>query len=201
MGAWTYVGLFSLWLVIPFMGVKSWTTLLSFYALLGLGAASAWLGSRHKSGRSSMVMTWSITILVVLAFTRLFGPFVLTPVVACAALMSISSAPPLQNWRLVAWAFVASALPFVLEWLGLVPRSYFVQDGALISVSGIFDMKHAFDEGVVVAIQIASVVAAAIVAIGLSRRRIVMQREMVIRSWHLRQLLPRNWSSRRPTRR
>jgi hypothetical protein len=102
-GAWTYLSLFLFWIVIPFMDVKSWTALLAFYALLGLGAALAWRNSLR--GYSSMPVTLVMTMLVALMFTRISGPFILTPVVICACLMQLAAIRTIAErlWLVVLW--------------------------------------------------------------------------------------------------
>ena len=189
-GAFTYLSLFALWLVIPFLHVKDWVSLIAFFALLALAATASSLATRNRTGRSSVAVTWVITTSVVLAFSRVAGPFMLTPIVVVVTMMSIVAVPAFRGRLLVVWAALAALLPVVLEWTGLIARTYHVEHGAVVTVSALFDMRSGFDEGTLVVTNVLFMMTAALVAIGLNRSRFSAQRELQIRAWHLRQLLP-----------
>ena len=55
-------------------------------------------------------------------FSRLLGPFVLTPTLICAILLSATTVPWLNDrpWAVILGTLVMVMLPFVLEWLGCV---------------------------------------------------------------------------------
>ena len=186
-GALTYLSLFVLWAFVPFLEIKSWSTLLGFYALLTLGAAVSWRNS--KRGRTSLPVTFVINAMVALMFTRVLGPFVLTPIVICACLMQIAAMQYANQrlWLVLAWTSVAAFGPFLLEWFDAINASYEVRGGALISMSDMFVVNN---EGILVATNTLFLLAAAAVAIFLSRRRISAQKQLQVQAWHLRQLLP-----------
>jgi len=189
-GAWTYLSLFVFWLVIPFMDVKSWTALITFYGLLGMGAAIAWRNSMR--GYSSMPVTLVMTTLVALMFTRISGPFILTPVVICASLMQLAATRQIAErlWIIVVWVCVAVLLPFLLEWFHVIDSTYQVHKGVIVSTSRIFDMRTGLDEATLVLANFLFILAAAVVGVFISRRRMTAQRQLQIQAWHLRQLLP-----------
>ncbi|HEX5061504.1 MAG TPA: serine/threonine-protein kinase, partial [Kofleriaceae bacterium] len=201
--ALTYASLFLFWLVIPFLGVKSWITLIAFYGLLAFCGVLAWGNSRR--GHSSLPVTVVTTILVVLMFTRVSGPFIVTPIVICAALMQLAATRAFNErlWLVLAWTLVAVMLPFILEWVGVLNPTYAVTGGVVVSASDIFDMRHFGDEVALVAGNLAFVVAAAFVAVYLNRRRFSAQRQLQIQAWHLRQLLPtaKRWQTQPKGRR
>jgi hypothetical protein len=197
-GMWAYLSLFVFWAAIPFMHIKSWTALVSFYALLGLGAVVAWRNSQR--GHFSIAVTLAITLLVCVGFTRVSGPFMLTPIVTCAALMQLSAIRQLNSRMpiIVAWTVVAVMLPLVLEWTGVVERNNGISQGAVFSASEIFDMEGSFDELALVVANLIFTVFAGFVAVYITRRRMDAQRAMTIQAWHLRQLLPneKRWQTR-----
>jgi serine/threonine-protein kinase len=196
-GAWTYMALFVFWLAIPFMNVKSWTALIGFYGLLGLGAAVAWRNSVR--GHSNMVVALVMTGLVSVMFTRVSGPFILTPIVICAALIQIAAMPRvnMRLWLVLGWTVTVVMLPFVLEWAGVINQSYGVGHGVVASFSDIFDVQSSFDEIALVSGNLIFLLAAASAAVYINRRRFSAQRQLQIQAWHLRQLLP-TASSRKP---
>jgi eukaryotic-like serine/threonine-protein kinase len=190
-GAWTYLSLFIFWAAIPFMYVKSWASLLAFYGLLALGAAISWRNSNR--GYSSTVVTLTVTALVTVMFTRISGPFILTPIVICAALMQLTAMRMIVD-RLalvVGWTIVVVMLPLVLEWTDVINDSYAIGGGVVASFSDIFEMRHrTFDEAVLVGSNLIFLIATAVAAVYMSRRRQSAQRQLQIQAWHLRQLLP-----------
>jgi hypothetical protein len=132
-------------------------------------------------------------------FTRISGPFILTPVVICAALMQLAAIRYVAErlWIIVVWATVAVLLPFVLEWTNVIDPTYEVKRGFIISTSRIFDMRTGIDEATLVISNLLFIVAAGMVAAFISRRRMTAQRQLQIQAWHLRQLLPtaRRWQT------
>jgi serine/threonine-protein kinase len=186
----TYFGLFVLWLAVPFMEVKSWTTLIAFYCLLGLGSAIAYLNS--KRGFSNPMVILVVTGLIVLVFTRITGPFILTPIVVCGALIQMAAIPALVRnlWLIVGWTAAVAVAPVILESAGLINASYEVRDGAVVSYSDVFDMHSSIDQAVLVAANVAFLIAIALASLFMSRSRFAAQRKLEMQTWHLRQLLP-----------
>ncbi|HEY5948647.1 MAG TPA: serine/threonine-protein kinase [Kofleriaceae bacterium] len=187
---WTYVSLFALWLAIPFMAVKSWTALLAFYGLLGLGALLSY--RNYRRGDSSAALTLVVTGLIALLFTRISGPFVLTPIVIGGVLIQLAATRWINErlWLVVGWTVFVALLPIVLEWAGLIHQSYAVVGGVVVSFSDVFDMSRSFDEAALVIANLVFLIALAVGAVYISRRRFAAQRQLEIQAWHLRQLLP-----------
>ena len=194
---WTYAGLLACWALVPFLKVKNWTELLAFTGLLMLGLFQSARVAATPTGRSPLPITLTIVTGVVVGFSRIAGPFILTPIVVCSILMSISAIPKLHTWRLAVWALVATLLPFVLEWTGLVQQTYKVVGGALVTTSEIFDFRDGFDGAFLVGADVAFVIAACVVAIAITRKRVSIQRELHVRAWHLRHLLPKDMKTRK----
>ncbi len=189
--AYAYLGLFVFWIAIPFLEVKSWVTLLSFYGLIVVGALVSWRNARR--GTSNLVVTVTVTTLVMLMFTRVSGPFILTPIVICACLMQLAATRSFNKrlWLMLTWTIAAVMLPFVLEWTGVIHSTYAVTSGFVVSTSDVFDMRHSIDEVVLVCANLVFIVAAALVAVYLNRRRFAAERQLQVQAWHLRQLLPK----------
>jgi serine/threonine-protein kinase len=189
-GMWTYLALFSFWLAVPFMQVKSWGVLVGFYALLAMGAVISWRNSRR--GYSSVPVTLVITGLLAIVFTRISGPFILTPIVICAALMQLSAIRFIADrlWISLVWCVLVVLSPFVFEWTGLMNETYAVGRGAIVGVSDVFDMRGSIDEVILVTANFVFLAAAGTVAVFISRRRLSAQRQLQVQAWHLHQLLP-----------
>ena len=108
-------------------------------------------------------------------------------------------------WLVLGWTIAVAMLPLVLEWTGVMNESYAVSHGAVVSFSDIFDMHTTFDKATLIATNLLFLIAAALIAVFLSRRRLDAQRQLQIQAWHLRQLLPsssKRWQTQlRPSRR
>ncbi len=189
-GMWTYLSLFVFWLAIPFLNVKSWGALVAFYALLTLGAGISWRNSLR--GYSSVPVTLVMTAVIPIVFTRFSGPFILTPILICAALMQLAAIRYVADrlWIAITWCAFVVLLPFVLEWTGVLHQTYAVGHGAIVGVSDVFDMRGRIDEVVLVTSNFVFLVAAGVVAVFISRRRLSAQRQLQVQAWHLHQLLP-----------
>jgi serine/threonine-protein kinase len=189
-GMWAYLSLFLFWAVIPFLDIKSWTVLLSFYGCIAIGAGVALRNSFR--GNVTLPTTMVVLGLVCVMFTRMSGPFILTPIVICAALMQLTSMSAVAErlWLVVGWTLAVVLLPFVLEWTDVLPRTYGVTGGVVVSASDVFDMRGSLDETVLFAANLFFLVATAFVGTFLARRWSRAQRQIQIQAWHLRQLLP-----------
>jgi serine/threonine-protein kinase len=188
---WSIVALFGFWGVIPFLAVKSWSALIGFYGLMTLGLLLSW--RVMHTGRTHIVATLVFMTMAMLAFTRIVGPFVLTPTVACAILISATAIPELAGrpWLILGWSIGAMVLPLVLEWADVIGRTWTVENGVLISGSDIFEMRgNATQEVTLIVANIVFVAVTGMVCYAINQQRRHAQRQLHIQAWHLRQLLP-----------
>ena len=197
-GMYTYLSLFVFWVAIPFLDVKSWPSLISFYALLALGAVISWRNSLR--GHSNIPLLLVTTAVIPILFTRMSGPFILTPIMICAAQMQLANVRYIAErwWILLAWCLVVVMTPFLLEWVGVFEPSYRVGGGIVASISNVFDMHSMVDETFLLLGNAVFITAAGGVAWFISRRRLALQQQQAVQAWHLRQLLPtaKSWQTR-----
>jgi serine/threonine-protein kinase len=192
-GMFTYLSLFAFWIAIPFMQVKSWPALLSFYALLSLGSIMSWRNSVR--GKSHIPLLLVVTAIIPILFTRMSGPFILTPIIICAAQMQLANVRYVAErwWVLLVWCVVVVMMPFVLEWTGIFEATYAVGGGGtdgVMSNSNVFDMRTKLDETFLLLGNLMFITTAGGVAWFISRRRLELQHQQSVQAWHLRQLLP-----------
>ena len=192
-----YLSIFTLLPLALLLEIKSYRLLFGFYALIAIGALFSW---RHaQRGRASIPVILVSNIALALLFTRIAGPFILTPLFICGVLVSITSNPWLikRMWAVIAWTTIAVMLPIVLERVGLLNLSWSIGDGAMLVVS---DMFHTYGRAEEVALVIANLsftVTVGLVALSIARGRSTAQRALLVQAWHLRQLLPtaRRWAT------
>jgi hypothetical protein len=132
--------------------------------------------------------------------SRLAGPFMITPIVILAMLLSFASNPTLlaRPKLYVGWAVVAVMLPIVLELTDLLPRSWWISEGLIKTRSDFFTLHGATDELALIVANLGFLLIAGLFAFSISAGRRRAERELQVQAWHLRQLLPkgRNWTTR-----
>jgi serine/threonine-protein kinase len=197
----TTASLFGFWAVIPFMSVTNWSNLFAFYGLVCLGVVASLAVAR--SGRSRPVPTLALTGMLVLAFTRVAGPFVLTPTVACACVLAMSAMPETRGkpWLIVGIVVGAIGLGFLLEYFNVIDQTYVIRDGYLVTASDIFAMRtKTLDKAVLIIANLLFVALVGWLAYSLNDRRVRAQRQLHVQAWHLRQLIPTTKSTRFTTK-
>jgi len=185
-----YVSPFVLWPVIPFMHVKSWEWLGTFYFMLAaVAAVSLFMGRR--SGHVNLPFLLVANLVTVVLWSRLAGPFVLTPALLCGLMLAFASNREMiaRPWLLLSWGAVAIFLPFVLEWIGLLERTWYMTDTGLVSRSMMFGAGGAELVTMILANAVFVLVVGSF-ASHLRRNLSRAQRDLHVQAWHLRQLLP-----------
>jgi hypothetical protein len=123
----------------------------------------------------------------------LLGPFLITPIVLCAILLSATSTPWLNRrlWAILLWTIVASVLPIALEYAGLLSPSFTLTPAGIVSHGAVFDPTRMMPELIVLG-HVAAICLVAVYARGLGRDRSDAQRRLFLQAWHLRHLLPKS---------
>ena len=182
----------------PFLSllvVANWLPLVGVYAAITLLTVLAVINWRV---RRVPIVLWLLGNLVACAvFTRLTGPYVLTPVLICSILMSASAQPWLNDrpWLLVIIAAIAVALPFALEEVGWFARSWAMTAQGVVSSGTIF-LRDKANAWPLFWSNLLIVVLVSHYARGISRDRRIAQRALIIQTWQLRHLLPKQASER-----
>jgi hypothetical protein len=145
-----------------------------------------------RSGRPSLAIALGINFAASLVFTRVAGPFVLTPLVTCSMLVALTAIPSLNQraWLAMAWMVATVMAPILLEWAGVLPTTWWIGDGSMTIVSDLVHTHGRFDE---LALVFGNLVFALVVAwllVVINRRQRLGQRQLFVLAWHLRQLLP-----------
>ena len=173
--------------------VKNGTLVAAFYGTVAICVLVALEAAR--TGRVSIVVILVVNLVLAMMFTRIVGPFILTPLAISCILVGLTSIRRINArlWLLIAWTCVAVLLPIVLEWVGALPRTWQIKEGATVITSSAFESHGTSPE--TAALAVANLVFTLVVGgIGyaFSRKRQETQRKLFIREWHLRQLIPQN---------
>ena len=181
---------FALTPLLSFLVVLDWMPLLGVYATIGFQALLAYVNWRVR--RVPMALWLTANILTCVVFTRLSGPFVLTPVLIFAVMLAAVSQPWLNDrkWALLTMIICAVLIPFGLEEIGVFDRSWEMTSNGVVSTGTVF-LRGQGNVWPLFISNLLMIVLVSMYALGISRDRRQAQRELLIQRWQLRQLLPR----------
>jgi hypothetical protein len=176
--------------LLPWMHVRSWPLVGAFYGLIALLGLSS-LRSRY-TGRASVSIGLVGNLLLAILFTRIAGPFMLTPVLTAAVILGLSSLPWISRrpWIVLAWVVVATLLPITLEALDLLPGSTGVIEGKVVTSSTMFFIHGELERLALLVANLACLTILTVFTVRVGRHRRDAQRQLHIQAWHLSQLLP-----------
>ncbi len=189
-GLRAYSAVFIFISLVPILDVTNWSLQIAAWCLVAMLAAIMWAG-KH-TGVTRLFPALIVNLSAVFVFSRIFGPFIITPVATVGILLSFTASPRLmaRRWLIAVWATLAVMLPILAEAVGILPRTWWIADGAIISTSQMVKIHGSRDE---IWLVVANAVWIAIVssyAIGTNRRRRELQRQLHIQRWHLQQTIP-----------
>jgi serine/threonine-protein kinase len=194
-----YLAVFGFIPLIPFLDIKNWTLQFTFWGIACLLVALSLRASR--TGEHPLVAALVLNFAGALVFSRVAGPFMLTPIVIMAMLLSFSSSPRMLAHPAIyiGWLVATVLTPTLLELVHVLPRSWGIERGFIFTRSDFFGLHGAMEETALLVANFGFILIGGIYAFGINRRRKADQRDLQVQAWHLRQLLPkgRNWQTRR----
>jgi len=188
---WVYLSVLALLPLALVVEIRSWPLVVAFFGSACVAALSSVYFAR--TGRPSVPIVLAVNLAIALLFTRLGGPFVLTPLMVCCAVFAISAIPAVnaRGGLVIGWTVLAVLLPIVLEWSGVLPRTWGLASGQLTIVSAMVRTDGWLHELVLVGAGLFFTLVLAWFALAINRRRRLAQQQLYMQAWHLRQLLPR----------
>ena len=190
LAVWTYGALFLLLPSLFFVEIKEWGLVAGMYGLVLV----AMLVAMHyrTTGRPSAVVAMSVNLLLIVLFSRIAGPFILTPLIAAGGLIVFTSMRGVieRRWVVIGWASAAVLLPIVVEYLHLFPWTWQIFDGFMIVQSNIVRSAGPPTEAVLIAASVVLHIALGLFLLAFARQRRSAQTQLFVQAWHLRQLLP-----------
>ncbi|HEY1814083.1 MAG TPA: serine/threonine-protein kinase [Kofleriaceae bacterium] len=175
---------------LPLLDIQNWSLQIAAWGLVALLGLIMYQGT--VTGRTRLAPALVVNLAAVLVFSRILGPFIITPVSTLGILMSFAASPRLlaRRWVIAAWTVCAIALPIVVELLGVLPRTWWVTEGAVVSTSQIIRIHGTRDAIALVFVNASWIAIVANYALNTSLRRRDLQRELHIQRWHLQQTIP-----------
>jgi serine/threonine-protein kinase len=178
-------------MLLPWLSVRSWTTFALAFGSVAASAALVW--RVHVRGRPSTIVSLLVAAVLVLAFTRVAGPFMLTPTVIAGSLLAITANPRITGrpWWLIAWLPVVAFAPIGLEMIGVFRSTWGVSDGGFYATSAIFDVGGAASGVAIAVVNFVLLAAAGWYGLYVNRLAGDARRQLHLQAWQLSQLLPR----------
>ena len=189
-GTVAYFAVLAFWAFIPFLDVRSWSWLLAFNGVLGALAVLGWRASRR--GQLSIPYAMAGNLVLGILMTRIAGPFLLTPLVICGALLAFSADRWTMErpWTLVVWSTITVMLPFALEWSGLLAQTWEIDVEGFTTRSAIYESPGSVAAVALVAANLVFVCVVGLYALAINRAAHDARRTLRIQAWHLQHLLP-----------
>ncbi|MDQ3340943.1 MAG: hypothetical protein M4D80_37780 [Myxococcota bacterium] len=149
---------------------------------------------RHKPQRTYFeMMLYAIgNALLLVMLSRMAGPFTFVPAMACFMSAGMMAYPTLGQHptMLIVTILVSFISPLVLELTGVLTKTWELADGMLISHAGALELKGASSVTMVVVASVATIAVAGVHAAVTAKAYRGAQRQLVMQTRHLRQLLP-----------
>ena len=185
-----YASIFGVLPFIPLLHVTNWPTFVAIFVAFSAMVVVTYLNSKVGVPLAVTLIGHAAAALL---FSRLLGPFLITPIVLCAVLLSATSIPWLNRrlWAILLWTVAASVLPIAFEYAGLLSPSFALTPAGIVSHGAVFDPTRMVPELIVLG-HVAAICLVAVYARGLGRDRSDAQRRLFLQAWHLRHLLPKS---------
>ncbi len=173
-------------------GVRDWTWLIVTYGMALVGVAHAWW-----SGRSTSPTVWGITValllntVVVIAFSRVLGPYLVVGAIATGVISSLATYPLLLHRYLLVYGVTSTIiwLPPLAEHLGVFAPTTAFRDGEVVVHSAVVQIRS-YGDLEMIAFGLLLLLFAGLFArrTALGQRR--AQAQLELQAWQLRQLVP-----------
>ncbi|HSD89402.1 MAG TPA: serine/threonine-protein kinase [Kofleriaceae bacterium] len=189
----SYLAIFLLVPIVVWNGVVKWQLIIAILATAVVLVLSAWqIWRRPVRTNREMVLYMLANAMLVSLASRLSGPLILTPALACMVIMSAISYPLFTRrpFLLLAIAGFGWVLPIAVEAAGLLAPTWRVVDGAVISTSASIHIGGIPTIVFLFGVSVAVIVIATLHAGTMARTNRSARDQLVSQAWHLRQLLP-----------
>ena len=188
-----YAALASFLPIAMWNGVRKWPAVLGVFAV-AIAMALAAYSIKRTPARSYVEMLLyafgNAALLVLL--TQMAGPFTFVPALACFMVASMMSYPAfvMHPLTLITVIGLGFTLPIALEIAGVLPTTWEITGGKLVSYANALELEGSASVTLVVAASLVTIVIAGVHAAVVAKAYRGAQRQLVMQTWHLRQLLP-----------
>jgi len=173
------------------LDVQDWRWIVAVIVSVGVAVGASLF--HLWRGRPSIPLVVVTSLAVVVVFSRIASPFVLTPVLVTCALVAITTIGwfTRRTWAVVGWTLAAVLVPFALEWTHVLSRTWSIGAHGMTITGDVFVAHGRIDEIVLVITNLVCTTIGGLLALGISRRQQLAQRQLYIQAWQLGCLVPR----------
>jgi hypothetical protein len=188
-----YVSLASFLPFAMWNGIRKWPPVLGVFGVSLAMAIAAFSLRRYPSRTFFQMMLYALgnsALLVLLG--RMAGPFTFEPALACFMVASIMSYPQfvMRPVILIGLMLATFLVPIVLELTHVIPKTWELANGMLVSHAGALDLRGPASVMLIVVGSVVTIAIAGVHAAVVAKAYRGAQRQLVMQAWHLRQLLP-----------
>jgi serine/threonine-protein kinase len=197
-GALAYFVFLLLLPVAKLLGVaQTWPLVVIGVQLAMLTAIPLAAGLRRIPFGKGTAVVMLVLHMMLLATTGLFlGPLLVLPILVFGSLPIMLLAPTIHMPKTIVTAhFLAVAVPLAVEWLGIVPHSYYLTGGTLVLDPWAIDITPAALLFTVLATIFAQLIANAVVLHRQRQNQERLQEQLHVQKWQLQQLVPSSGSA------
>jgi serine/threonine-protein kinase len=174
-------------------GVRKWPVVLGVFAISVAMALGALMLRRRPTRSFFEMMLYALgnaALLVVM--TRMAGPFTFVPALACFMVAAMMSYPAFAVRPVVLIVVILSGflLPIILELTHVLPKTWELANGMLVSHAGALELHGRSSVTLVVVGSLVTIAMAGVHAAVTAKAYRGAQHQLVTQTWHLRQLLP-----------
>ncbi|MBZ0237329.1 MAG: hypothetical protein K8M05_33735 [Deltaproteobacteria bacterium] len=192
-GALAYLGYLLFLPALLWLGVKDWTIPIVILVLaLGNAGFAYWLSKREARPSQWLYLLAIFTDGLMPFFTSVyFSPLMVMPGIVIASTLTFLASPARHSAiPVVVNAVLVLLLPLALEWAGVLPRTFWIDESGITIRSWVIGSDPVGTVVVLVAANLGLVLTVAQMALHLQRAQADAERKTHLQSWHLRQLVP-----------
>jgi eukaryotic-like serine/threonine-protein kinase len=174
-------------------GVRKWPVVFGVFAAALAMAAAAYRLRRKPSRTFFEMMLYALGNAVLLVMlSRMAGPFTFVPALACFMTASMMAYPSLgaHPGILIVTILAGFLVPIGLELVDVLAQTWELRDGMLVSHAGALELQGTSSVTMVVVGSVATIAVAGVHNAVTAKAYRSAQRQLVMQTWHLRQLLP-----------
>jgi serine/threonine-protein kinase len=191
-GALTYAPLVLYVPLLLWLGVRQWSVVGGFFALVGAAVAISLVASRReRPGVGWVYALLAVTDGAFALVARMFGPFTVVPLmIAVNTYAACVHLDRRRRWAATAIGALAVTAPVALEWLGALAPSYRFANGEMALLPHALELPAAPTQLLLATISAVVVVVGPITIGRIWEGLLATERRLALQTWQLAQLVP-----------
>jgi hypothetical protein len=174
-------------------GIQNWTVIIGIVAVCALlGGLALYFVVRPRVSFGLLLFYALGNAALMALMTRAISPWTFVPALTCIMIMSMMAYPPFfsRPWILISLFLIGFCAIIGLEVRGVIAPGWEIRDGGLILHGMALEITSGSTLMLLFAASVATIAMAGVHAAGTYRAGRAAQQQLVMQTWHLRQLLP-----------